>query len=979
VVFEAMPSINSLPNELLSFVIDNLDSVADVASFARTNRRLYYAANPVLYKTAIARGNIWPLAYGARHGAAGTVRNMIAAGADPNFRFDETTLVRDWEKMTMPRRPAPRPARVPLPAPPAHHLAFDVDEFDLDEFDAALHGDEWPMSSMDTWGFGYYDDFPSSADVTEDELEGLEEEDESMFDSDADSSTLGNSARGRDEERPNVTPSYRHFTALHLAAKGGYNDVIEVLLEQGASINACSRHLCCCRRAVGLLNDLESPEQEGSKPMWTPLHMAICSSHTETAKLLLSRGADCKMEWRGERDGSVSPAQQQYNSTALHHAAGLGQVELVKHLVEKGYQTDLEVRDRRSLTPFYYAYANKRWDSTIPLLKEMGADINVEIKFYQPYCSITPLGEAVRLGNFQVAQKLLDLGVDPSHGFVATGAGHRKGLSPLHLGCMRSARPPSNIRYVDDIMDEDKAAERMSIMDVFIARGADVHATDCNGDTPLIAAAMYRVLPAVKALIKAGADVNARTALGRTVAMQAVTGPSPPTHAAGVLDGEPVADTARILSEILGELFRAGARLDDTDPHGNNVFHVLLGSEPMRRGATEYLRVLLNRAGASTLLKVKNKEGHTPFQVAFYNKAWTACDTILRQQRVRERFSPSEFRKMFDFATEAVAGGYNMDGLNLVLDLDIDRLILDDAAFFTELTEQCTWDDRSRAGADPARWVIEAIISRGLPPLSKDTCTRLLRKTLTVGWHNFAYRLIDSGADVNAVEGDGTATPLNLTIQTFVALNGPSRLKILLKVLLDRGANIHDSPCGCGGPCARPLNRAIITNNERFVLMMLASQPLSSDPRAKGGCYLHHALRFEETVTTPRIIDKLLSSGADVAELDQDDNYPVSVLLQTLIEQPYEVPNYQRFLYSLLHRGAKAGVDVNKPNKEDESIASLLQTLLDNKHAKSFVSTRLALVDTDDGRKEIRFLEGQSTTKGWKLLKDLQYTEPGVL
>lgn len=527
-----MPSINSLPNELLSFVIDNLDSLGDVASFARSNRRLYYAANPVLYKTAIARGNIWPLAFGARYGVAGTVKHMIAAGADPDFRFDDSTLIPDWEKMMRPRRNAPRSSRT-LPVPPMHHLILEDDDFEEDELDyydftAAFHGQESLNSThMDPWGFGYYDDYPPS-EFSDEEIDDFGEENESVFDSDADSSTLGNSPRPAAEERAKLSSGFRHFTALHLAARGGYDDVIEVLLEQGASINVSSRQLCRCQRAVGLLNALESPEHEVHRPTWTPLHMAICSSHVETAKLLLSRGASCKMEWRDEQDGVASPSQQPYDSTALHHAAGFGHVELVKHLLENGYQTDLEIRDRRSLTPFYYAYASDQWDSTVPLLKEMGADINVEIKFYQPYCSITPLGEAVRLGNFQIAQKLIDLGVDSSRGFVATGSGHRKGLSPLHLGCMRSARPPTHAAFRDEILAEDKAGERMSIMKTFIAKGADVHSTDCNGDTPLISAATNRVLPAVRALIQAGADANARNALGRTVAMQAVLGPNPP-------------------------------------------------------------------------------------------------------------------------------------------------------------------------------------------------------------------------------------------------------------------------------------------------------------------------------------------------------------------------------------------------------------------------------------------------------------------
>lgn len=477
---------------------------------------------------------------------------------------------------------------------------MDLDDLEIPHVDLGPLWDMGPEGGP--WDFDALGDTEFTAYMDEDD-----EDDDSISDSDADSSTLGHSDRQRDVE----LWADRNFTALHLAARGGHDEVIEVLLENGASINSPSSRLCRCTRAVGLLNAMESPEHEAHLPRWTPLHMAICSSRPETAKLLLSRGADCKMEAEDEKGSSQQQQQQKYDSTALHHAAGLGQVELVKHLAEKGYQTDLEIRDRRSLTPLYYAYANNQWDSTMPLLLEMGADINVEIKFYQPYCSITPLGEAVRLGNFSVAQKLVDIGADSSHGFVATGAGHRKGLSPLHLGCMRSARK-SGARPSGGFVDEDKAGERMSIMETFIAKGADIHSTDCNGDTPLISAATNRVLPSVRALIKAGADIHARNALGRTVVMQAVTGPPPQNQGPRPEDREPMSDTARIMAEILEELFSAGARIDDVDPQGNNMLHILLGSDHRVIGAMPgYLRILLNRPGAMALLTVKNKEGRT--------------------------------------------------------------------------------------------------------------------------------------------------------------------------------------------------------------------------------------------------------------------------------------------------------------------------------------------------------------------------------
>ena len=56
-------------------------------------------------------------------------------------------------------------------------------------------------------------------------------------------------------------------TALHKTASGGYNDIVQLLLPKGASIEAMS------------------------KANNTPLHHAAWNDHTSTMKLLLSKGA----------------------------------------------------------------------------------------------------------------------------------------------------------------------------------------------------------------------------------------------------------------------------------------------------------------------------------------------------------------------------------------------------------------------------------------------------------------------------------------------------------------------------------------------------------------------------------------------------------------------------------------------------------------------------------------------------------------
>ncbi|MCH8947300.1 MAG: ankyrin repeat domain-containing protein [Acidobacteria bacterium] len=91
------------------------------------------------------------------------------------------------------------------------------------------------------------------------------------------------------------------FTALHLAAFLGQPEMVALLLEHGAAVNATARN-----------------------PMKVmPLHSAVASRKLKSVELLLEHGAEVN-------------AQQQGGWTALHAAAHHGDVETAKVLLAKG-------------------------------------------------------------------------------------------------------------------------------------------------------------------------------------------------------------------------------------------------------------------------------------------------------------------------------------------------------------------------------------------------------------------------------------------------------------------------------------------------------------------------------------------------------------------------------------------------------------------------------------------------------------------
>lgn len=102
------------------------------------------------------------------------------------------------------------------------------------------------------------------------------------------------------------------YTPLHYAATGGHTDVIEVLLDAGADVNA-----------------------RGSRGE-TPLLLAASKGNVEVVELLIDNGADVNQPGSDKR-------------TPLHKAAMVGDLEVVKALLKGG--ADPAAVDRGGKTP----------------------------------------------------------------------------------------------------------------------------------------------------------------------------------------------------------------------------------------------------------------------------------------------------------------------------------------------------------------------------------------------------------------------------------------------------------------------------------------------------------------------------------------------------------------------------------------------------------------------------------------------------
>jgi len=152
----------------------------------------------------------------------------------------------------------------------------------------------------------------------------------------------------------------RSRTALHVAASKGHREVVELLLDHGADVNA----------GAGYNNE-------------TVAEFAIWGNHSEIVELLVSNGAD------------ISP---------LHLAVSMGDEAKARSLIESG--ADVNKRTPNGTAPIHIA-AHAGFKGIVKLLIDHHANINAISDW-----DWMPLHSAVDKGYKEIAQLLIAAGAD---------------------------------------------------------------------------------------------------------------------------------------------------------------------------------------------------------------------------------------------------------------------------------------------------------------------------------------------------------------------------------------------------------------------------------------------------------------------------------------------------------------------------------------------------------------------------------------
>lgn len=381
-----MTALLCLPNELLLAVAAKVLDLPDLAALALTNRRLCSIANPALYAAAAPDFAAEALLYSAENGFIGPIRLILKHGVSPNTVYI-SPVPRDRLHYVLAAQ-GRRPGRRPL-----------IDrKFAAECIASTLRGADRRTEFAKS-----YDRLASALFDEENDIISPGDEAYSFLIHDMHSivTQFDDSILGHSTEADSDDTGVHQWTALHVAAHRGDNELVKLLLDSGAII------------------DTRLPVEEKAASLWisegiatsplvrpvpqTPLFLAISGGHPSTAQLLSEYGA--------------SAAVSSHGVTALHVAAWHGVLELCRFLVDKDPSL-LDARTDAQLTPFHYAAAAGHLQTVGRFLLEKGADIHAYFSGFVLAGNVLPewdcsaFTHALRTRRYSDALMLMDMDKD---------------------------------------------------------------------------------------------------------------------------------------------------------------------------------------------------------------------------------------------------------------------------------------------------------------------------------------------------------------------------------------------------------------------------------------------------------------------------------------------------------------------------------------------------------------------------------------
>ncbi|XP_019773681.1 poly [ADP-ribose] polymerase tankyrase [Dendroctonus ponderosae] len=386
------------------------------------------------------------------------------------------------------------------------------------------------------------------------------------------------------------------LTPLHIAADNSHYDLMDVLLRNGAKVNAldglgqtalhrCARddNVQACRILISYNVDTSIVSLQGYAANQVALENVLkilqdppaVPADVESQLLEAAKAGDLDQVQRylGSYPHIVNCRDLDgRHSTPLHFASGYNRVQVVEFLLQQG--ADVHAKDKGGLVPLHNACSYGHYEVTELLVKH-GASVNVADLW-----KFTPLHEAAAKGKYEIVKLLLKHGADSSKK-------NRDGATALDLVREGDQDVADLLRGNAALLDAAKKGNLQRVQRLVSPENINCRDAQGRNSTPLHLAAGYNNVEVAEYLLENGADVNAQDKGGLI-----------PLHNAssyGHLD-------------IAALLIKFNTVVNATDKWGFTPLH-----EAAQKGRTQLCALLLAH-GADPFLK--NQESQAPVDLA---------------------------------------------------------------------------------------------------------------------------------------------------------------------------------------------------------------------------------------------------------------------------------------------------------------------------------------------------------------------------
>jgi ankyrin repeat protein len=240
----------------------------------------------------------------------------------------------------------------------------------------------------------------------------------------------------------------------------------------------------------------------------TPLHCAAYMGQTDIVQLLLAEGAEVNARTVRDPNGGFALSDLYLNTplpsgaTPIHAAVVDRDPNVVDVLTAHGGQ--LDAKDESGRTPLHYAVVQGD-AGPVQFLITRGADVNARADD-----GAIPLADALLAGHVQIAKMLIVAGsarVDIKDRLAKMPVEQRYGRTPLLHGAMWSM--PWLRRGAGDA-NRDEEGFRREWIELLLVNGADPNERDDMGDPLLFSAILAGDEELARICLAHGTDVNAR-------------------------------------------------------------------------------------------------------------------------------------------------------------------------------------------------------------------------------------------------------------------------------------------------------------------------------------------------------------------------------------------------------------------------------------------------------------------------------------